>query len=155
MKQGYTIFFLATLLAGSFLYYRFAISSYDNIPTPKGIYFENSFEMAQIKAKETGRPLLLSFYGSWCSACKKMKKEVYANEKLGRLYGERFVAVNVDGESEEGFKLRERFRVNAYPTLIWFFGDEIILKETGYIEKDIFHQKSTTILKNIKTYYTP
>jgi thiol:disulfide interchange protein len=151
MKQGYTIFFLATLLAGSFLYYRFALSSYDSIPNEKGIYFEKDYESAKEKSEKTGKPLLLSFYGSWCGACKKLKKEVYADEQIGKLYRERFIAVNVDGESKEGMKLREEYRVNAYPTMIWITENNIIHREDGYIDLADFRQKSLVFSNELKT----
>jgi thioredoxin 1 len=153
MKQGYTIFFLASLLAGSFLYYRFALSNYDNIPNKNGIYFEKDFKTAQQKAKQSGRPLLLSFYGSWCGACKKLKKEVYAAEKIGKLYKNHFIAVNVDGESEEGMSLRERFRVNAYPTMIWILNNEVMHREDGFLDATTFYQKSQGLSNDLKRIY--
>ncbi|MFI3136776.1 MAG: cytochrome c biogenesis protein CcdA [Methylococcaceae bacterium] len=74
-----------------------------------GISWYRSFAAAQQVAKQTGKPVFIDFYASWCSNCKAFKTETENNAELNQALREKAIAVKlVDKEPEF-----EAFRENA------------------------------------------
>ena len=81
-------------------------------------------------AKEQNKHIFVDFYTDWCGYCKKMDRETFSKAEVIEMLGDNFVAVKVNGESNdtldvEGFRITERnltsreFGVKGYPTY-WF-----------------------------------
>ena len=104
----------ATLIAGS------------GSTTPDGWY--DDFTVAQNKAKELKRPILLLLTGSdWCPFCQKLKKEALDTKEF-KAYAQRnliLVYADVPRYAElprelvkQNRKLAQKFGVRGYPTTI-------------------------------------
>jgi thiol:disulfide interchange protein DsbD len=73
-----------------------------------GISWYKSYEAAKKVAQQTGKPIFIDFYASWCANCTEFKKEAANNEQLNQALREKAIAVKlVDKEPEF-----EKFRAN-------------------------------------------
>jgi len=88
------------------------------------------YDEGLVKAKETGRHIVIYFTTSWCGYCKKMQKETFSKPNVIKFLNDSLVCVKVDGDSKhelnvDGYKITERnlsrseFAVTGYPAF-WF-----------------------------------
>ncbi|MEQ1739854.1 MAG: cytochrome c biogenesis protein CcdA [Methyloglobulus sp.] len=77
-----------------------------------GISWYRSFDAAKKVAQETGKPIFIDFYASWCANCTEFKKESANNEQLNQALREKAIAVKlVDKEPEfEKFRASQEHR---------------------------------------------
>jgi thiol-disulfide isomerase/thioredoxin len=104
----------------------FVSSSY--AATPKSqpeILWEDSLESAMRRSEQTGKPLMIHFYGDNCPPCRMLEKKAFRDETLIQTMNSSVVAVRVNAERE--LKTALRFRVNRWPTDVYFYpnGEEI------------------------------
>jgi len=100
------------------------------------------FELAQTKAKEENKSLLLDFTGSdWCGWCIKLKDEVFSKSAFKDYAKESLVLVELDfprnkKQSAEVKKqneaLAQKFGVRGFPTLILLSPEGELIGKTGY-----------------------
>ena len=86
---------------------------------PKG----TTLEQASVKAKAEKKLIFLDAYTQWCGPCKKMARDVFPLESVGKAMNPRFVNLQIDMESEYGSPLAKKLQVTAYPTFIIFNAD--------------------------------
>ncbi len=97
----------------------FLFSSYSNVGDKKGIqFFKGTWEQALEKAKEEKKFIFLDIYANWCPPCKKLKRISFKDKAVGEYYNENYVSITVDGETQEGRALIEKYGVRSYPTLL-------------------------------------
>jgi thioredoxin:protein disulfide reductase len=77
-----------------------------------GISWYRSFDAAKKVAQQTGKPIFIDFYASWCANCTEFKKESASNEQLNQALREKAIAVKlVDKEPEfEKFRASQEHR---------------------------------------------
>jgi len=90
-------------------------------------FSEGGFEAAIQKSKKEKKPVLLFLYATWCSHCKKMKKEVFTNPEVSGFITENFVAVAVDAEKPEGIGLKKKYPIDAFPAFFFIDPDGAVL----------------------------
>jgi thiol:disulfide interchange protein DsbD len=73
-----------------------------------GIAWYRSFAEAQKVAQQTGKPIFIDFYASWCANCTAFKEETASNEQLNHALREKAIAVKLV-DKEPDF---EKFRLN-------------------------------------------
>ena len=75
---------------------------------------------ANAMAKKQGVPVLYDFSATWCGPCKRMSKEIFSNQEHANMINKKFVPVRIydDDSGEAVEKLRKRFKIRAYPTLV-------------------------------------
>jgi thiol-disulfide isomerase/thioredoxin len=101
----------------------------------------NQPEQALALAKKEQKPLLIDFFGIWCPPCNMLDEEVFSSREFQKSAG-RFVRLKLDADSEISWKLKSRYKVGGYPTVIFADseGDEIS-RVVGYLPRKFFLAK--------------
>jgi thioredoxin-related protein len=88
------------------------------------------YSLAMEEALLTRRPVLLTFYTTWCGWCRKLEGSTFQDPKFVEL-SQHMVPVRVDGDKERG--LVGLYRVTGYPTTVMLSrrGEEIA-RVVGY-----------------------
>ncbi len=71
-----------------------------------GISWYRSFEAAKKVAHQTGKPIFIDFYASWCANCAEFKKESANNTQLNQALREKAIAVKLIDKEPEFEKFR-------------------------------------------------
>lgn len=112
------------LIVVSVMFWAFTIHQDDTKPAiPDGktggiVFIESNWNKALEEAQKQHKLIFLDAYASWCSPCKLLKKNTFPDKNAGSFFNENFISVAIDMEKGDGPGLSEKFRVDAYPTLI-------------------------------------
>jgi len=117
-----------------------SINIIKNVGRRNGVKFEAlPLSAAFAKAERESKKVFVDFYAVWCGPCKRMDIEVFPLEIVGGLFKESFVAIKIDGESELGKVLIEKYKVEAYPTYLVLSSENHELKRlVGYVDAETF-----------------
>jgi len=100
----------------------------------QGIEFNHNltFSEALKKAKNENKLIFLDAYTTWCGPCKIMSNEVFTQKEVGDLYNSKFVNMKIDMEKEQGISLANKYKITAYPTLLFIDGEgNVVLRSLG------------------------
>lgn len=100
----------------------------------QGIMFsQEPLDTVFVKAKKEGKLVFMDCYTSWCGPCKMLAREVFVNDTVGSFFNRHFANVKMDMEKGEGPRLAHRYKVGAYPTLLFISPDnrEVVYRMTG------------------------
>lgn len=113
---------------------------------PKGtIDWISDMPAAQVLAKEQGKPILIDFYADWCSWCRRMDEDTYANMQVAEM-AKQFICVKID--TQEQPDIAQKYKVRGLPTTAFLNSKaEKIDIIPGYLPPDDFLEKMTSILK--------
>ena len=125
----------------------FFASSDDSTPGMsggEGITWHSFDEGIALAAKEN-KKVLVDVYTDWCVWCKKMDKEVYTDDQIGKIIEKNFVAVKYNPEGQElvtidnqhmnGGMFTQAMGVSGYPSTLIFGADgKPITKLDGFQE---------------------
>lgn len=81
-------------------------------------WFEGTLEQALAKAKAENKQVFMDVGAYWCPPCHRLDEEVFVHPEVGKVLGDGYVALHVDAEKGEGPELVERYRVQAFPTML-------------------------------------
>ena len=97
----------------------------------KDIVWQHQFDDAMKLAKDTGKPLLIDFWATWCEPCKRMEREVWTDERL-RSMSDRYIFASVDADMDKS--TMSHYFVKGIPTVVvadpW---GHAVQKREGYI----------------------
>jgi thiol-disulfide isomerase/thioredoxin len=91
-------------------------------------WFDGTLDEALAMATDQGKLVFVDVGAYWCPPCHELDEKVFTDRAVGDWLRERAIALHIDAEKGEGPELVERYRVQAYPTLL-------VLEPSG-IEKD-------------------
>jgi thioredoxin 1 len=133
MKKS--LFILLTLIFSGITSYSFYSTPETHKTTSEsGIQFTTiSFQEALKLAKKEKKNIFLDAYASWCGPCKMLKRNVFTQQEVGDFFNKNFINMAIDMEQGEGPQLAQKYRVQAYPTLL-FINDkgEVVGNAVGY-----------------------
>jgi len=137
--QWFWLTFLAVSLA--YAWYSFYTPSND-------IKWDENITSIQKLNNSSDKNTLLFFTGKWCSPCRIMKREVFANKQIAELINSELIAVSIDIDNPQTKELVSHFEVYRTPTTIIINPEgKIVNYLVGKIEKKKFHE----VLKNLET----
>ena len=92
---------------------------------------EQEWEAAFLDAKESNKLIFADVYTDWCTYCHKLDKEVYTDDQVISYFNENFINIKFDAESQYGYQLAQRFRVEGYPTLLFLTAEQEVFENIG------------------------
>lgn len=103
----------------------------------QGIKFvEISWNKTLALARETNKPIFVDVYTNTCAPCIKMNKEIFPDQELGKFFNDSLICFKMDANSGEGKPVCAKYRVNAFPTFLYFSPEgELCYKTIGF--KDV------------------
>ena len=114
----------------------------------QGIDFvHEDLEAAMQAAKEQDKLLFVDAYTTWCGPCKRMAKNVFTQTAAGDFYNANFVNLKLDMEKGQGPSFARKFRVGAYPTLLFLDPNgDLVFQSVGAKGLDGFLEIGKTAL---------
>jgi thioredoxin-related protein len=108
----------------------------------------SAFEKGLSAAKAENKKVLIDVYTDWCSWCKKMDANVYANPQVRDYLKSKYITIKVNAEGSGNLtyngssytppQLAANFGVTGYPaTLFLKSSGEPITLLPGYVEPDM------------------
>lgn len=82
------------------------------------IAWAKDFSEAQIKAADLNKPMVLFFTGKWCSPCRVMKRQVWADEDVMKVVNEGFLPVMMDVDDPAVAPVLSQFGIQGTPWTI-------------------------------------
>lgn len=99
-----------------------------------GSCWGSDYAAAQARARQSGKPVLLHFYATYCPPCKKMEAETLHTREVMDLLSEDYESVLINAPKQPD--LAERFNVQKWPTDVFVSPDGRVLGTAeGYVSK--------------------
>ncbi|WP_397447541.1 thioredoxin family protein [Polaribacter sp. R77954] len=107
-------FFWLTFLVVSlgYAWYSFYTPSND-------ISWIDNIESAQKLAVKSDKNTMIFFTGTWCSPCKIMKREVFADNEVKKAIDTNVISVEINIDDPKSEKLVKQCNISATPTTIF------------------------------------
>lgn len=77
-----------------------------------------SLAQALEEAKNSDRLVLADMSAIWCPSCRKLDKQVFADEQVKSQMSQDFVYTRIEYDSPEGDAFIQNYQVNGFPTLV-------------------------------------
>ena len=123
----------------TFLVVSLAYAWYSFYAPSNDIKWANNMTTVQKLTNNADKNSLLFFTGKWCSPCRIMKREVFADKKVTELVNAQVTPVLIDIDDPNTKELVKHYQVNATPTTIIIDSKgKVIDKVVGKIEKQKF-----------------
>ena len=87
------------------------------------------------KAKAAGKAVMLDYYASWCTDCRRMEKATFSNPQVQKIFREKFVLLQVDVEdpnNAETEAIKKRFKVFGPPAMLFFDSQGKMRKDLNF-----------------------
>ena len=127
-------FFWLTFLVVSLWYawYSFYAPSND-------IVWENNIESAQNLASSADKNIMVFFTADWCSPCRIMKRQVFADNDIMKTMDAKVVPVEINIDDQNAEALVKQYNIGATPTTIFIDPQgKVIDYAVGKVEKSKF-----------------
>lgn len=112
-------------------------------------FFHGTFEEAKEKAKEENKFIFIDVFTTWCGPCKKLSKTTFKDAEVGAFHNKRFVNVKIDAEKGEGPEIASKFKVSAYPTMIYLDNNgQLVESIRGFQSAEGLLKKSKELFVN-------
>lgn len=86
------------------------------------------------KAKKSNKYIFVDAYTTWCAPCKLLKSKTFREKEAAIYFNKNFINVTIDMESDEGIALAEKWKITAYPTLLFFTPQgKLVMKQAGFV----------------------
>lgn len=110
----------------------------------KNIPWNDALKMA----KEQEKHIFVDAYTDWCYWCKVMDKNTFTDEKVIELLNDKFISVKLDAEKGEGINFASKFKIQGYPTVLFFTsGGKLVKKQPGYLPAEAFLEVANEVLE--------
>jgi tetratricopeptide (TPR) repeat protein len=89
-------------------------------------FIDNDAQKAMGLAQESGKPVMIDFYGVWCPPCNQLDENVFNSEEFKKIQSQ-FVLLRLDADQPTSWRLKSKYKVGGYPTIVFATpgGDEI------------------------------
>ncbi|MFC4700757.1 thioredoxin family protein [Glaciecola siphonariae] len=96
-----------------------ALQSYLGAQAKQDVGFEIlSLEDGLKQAKKDNKLILANYSAIWCPSCRKLDKQVFADERVYSTIASNFIFVLVDHDSDEGKDFAKKFDIAGFPRVL-------------------------------------
>lgn len=130
----------------SFLVVSLAYAWYSFYAPSNSVNWDNKIASTQEISNTFDKNTVLFFTAEWCSPCRIMKREVFANEEVEHRINSEFAATMVDIDEVKSKALVNHFKIVATPTTVIVNAEgEVLDYAVGKINKARFLDMLNTI----------
>jgi thioredoxin-related protein len=105
--------------------------------------FNGTYNDALIAAKTQNKPIFIDSYTTSCRYCKKMDRTTFRNREVVKYLNSHFITVKMNMRSDEGRVLKNKYEINALPTLLFVdAAGEPLVRVNGFIDTKTFLRKA-------------
>ena len=123
----------------TFLVLSLAYAGYSFYAPSNNIGWVNDITSAQELSKNSGKKTLLFFTGKWCSPCRIMERQVFANNEVAKIVNSKVTPVKIDIDNLNTKEIVNYYKIGATPTTIIIDSQGKVLDfAVGKIEKEKF-----------------
>ncbi len=106
-------------------------------------YFDGTYEEAIKLAKKEKKAVFIDAYTSWCGWCKELDKRTFSNDDVAEYMNANFINMKIDMESEVGIPLANKYKVRAFPTLLFIHHEEKVSHRIeGFMQAPAFLEEA-------------
>jgi thiol:disulfide interchange protein len=86
------------------------------------------------ESRATGKPLLIDFTASWCSACKMMQRHSWSNPRVAQEVAEHYIPLALDLSTDQDGTgpLAKEYSVSSLPLVVQV-GERETFRSEGYL----------------------
>lgn len=84
------------------------------------------------EAVESGKPVVIDFWATWCGPCKKLGPAV---EELADKYGDKAIIGKINIEDETDFVTE--YKIRSIPTVLFFKNGEVQARTVNLVSYDV------------------
>ena len=121
----------------------------------KGVRFDREHTWAQLKemARAKNSYIFVDLFTTWCGPCKRMDKEVYVSDTVGKYVNDNFIAVKVQIDSTssdddyvkswyaDAKSIDAQYKLTAYPSFLFLSPEgNLVYRDLGYRDAAAFLQ---------------
>ncbi len=117
---------------------------------PKSLAWGKNYHEALERAKSREQVIITYLFTDWCSYCKKMERETFADASLVEEMGSQYVWLKLNTERDrEGVRLQRELRVTGFPTVVIMnsAGQELG-RAQGFLSPERFRKTIQRIVEN-------
>lgn len=108
-------------------------------------FHDLTFEQALAKAGAEKKVVMIDFFTTWCGPCKQLDLTTWKDDGVRGWLAEKTVALKLDAEKETA--LASRYKVQAYPTIVFVKSDGAELERiVGYRPAETFLEEAGEFL---------
>jgi len=101
-------------------------------------FIDNDSQKALELAKQSGKPMMIDFYGVWCPPCNQLEENVFNSSEFKKIESQ-FVLLKLDADQSTSWNLKSKYKVRGYPTVIFASSDgSEVMRIVGAREKTVF-----------------
>jgi len=102
-------------------------------------FFKGTWSELLEKAKAEKKPFFVDIYAVWCGPCKWMSKNTFTNAQVGEYANQNYIAYKLDGEKGEGPTIAQKYKLEAYPTILFFSSEgNLVGTQVGAQDSEAF-----------------
>lgn len=79
-------------------------------------------------AQSQNKPVMLTFYASWCAPCKIMEEQVFAHPDFYRYVNRRYLCFRADYDSPAGRRIADIYEVDALPQVLFLTPQGVVTR---------------------------
>ena len=113
-----------------------------------GSLFSNDIKGTFAAAKKEKKPVIIDFFGIWCPPCNELDETVFETTRFIEK-AKSFKLLKVDADRPDSWKLKDKYKVGGYPTVIFVdsVGSELY-RIVGYRNLQQFLQVMDLVLSS-------
>ena len=107
------------------------------------VHFKDlAYAEAKKLAKAEKKIIMIDYYTDWCGWCKRLDRDTYSSEELGKYADDNIISLKLNAENGEGSDLAKKSGIQGYPTIIFYTAEgKEIHRVVGYKKAPDFMQE--------------